>query len=167
MDMQVAAATSADQLELIRRLFRAYAAELEIDLGFQGFEAELAGLPGKYAPPTGGLWLATCDGEPAGCVAVRPLDAATCEMKRLYVCPPRRSGLGRRLAQVAVEFGRRAGYARMVLDTLERMTAPLRMYESMGFRRCQAYYPNPVADAVYLSMDLAAGDVVEPTRPRR
>ena len=90
-------ASFPEQIEQARSLFREYAAELQVDLCFQSFEAELASLPGKYGPPDGRLWLGVCEGEIAGCVALRKLDANTCEMKRLFVRPSfRRSGLGRR-----------------------------------------------------------------------
>src|SRR5580698_3193143 len=102
-------ATLAD-LDSIRAMLREYAAWLEVDLCFQNFEQELAGLPGEYAPPSGRLLLA----EGAGCVALRPIDREICEMKRLYVRPEHRgSGLGRQLIAAIIEEARGIGYARM------------------------------------------------------
>ena len=110
-----------DDLALVRQLFREYAESLEIDLAFQGFEAELAALPGKYAPPRGRVLLAFRGEEALGCVALRPVDDATCEMKRLFVRPAARGEqLGRRLAERICEEGRAAGYTRICLVTRSR-----------------------------------------------
>ncbi len=140
-------------------LFREYAATLPIDLSFQGFERELAELPGCYAEPAGCILLARLGGEPAGCVALRPLDvhapapsvsgrtAGTpdaCEMKRLYVRETGRGlGLGRRLAERIIAEARRIGYRRMLLDTLPTMAAANRLYELLGFYDVEPYYHNP------------------------
>ena len=142
-------------LDLLRGLFRAYAASIGVSLDFQDFDAELEGLPGDYAPPRGRLLLAWQEGEAIGCVALRPLEPEVCEMKRLYVGPAARaSGLGRRLAVRICEEARAAGYSRMRLDTLSTMTAALGLYESLGFRPIPAYYFNPIPGAVYLELDL-------------
>ena len=142
-------------LDLLRGLFRAYAASIGVSLDFQDFDAELEGLPGDYAPPRGRLLLAWQEGEAIGCVALRPLEPEVCEMKRLYVGPASRaSGLGRRLAVRICEEARAAGYSRMRLDTLSTMTAALGLYESLGFRPIPAYYFNPIPGAVYLELDL-------------
>ncbi len=119
------AETPAD-LDCVRELFTEYQHWLGIDLCFQGFEAELRALPGDYAPPGGCLLLARAGDEAVGVVGMRPLDGQACEMKRLWVRPPRRGrGLGRRLAEAVVEAGRRAGYAAMRLDTLARLEEEL------------------------------------------
>jgi ribosomal protein S18 acetylase RimI-like enzyme len=143
-------------LEATREIFREYAASLQVDLCFQGFEAELQGLPGQYASPAGGLWLAvTAGGDVAGCGAFRPLPEAdypdACEMKRLYVRPAHRgSGLGRRLALTLMDEARQCGYRTMLLDTLDEMEAAREMYASLGFEEVPPYYFNPIAGAHYL-----------------
>ena len=142
-------------MDNVRALFREYADWLQVDLCFQDFESELATLPGKYAPPAGGLWLARAGEDLAGVVGLRPLTAQTCEMKRLWV----RSGfrghaLGRRLANTAIEAGRRAGYAKICLDTLGFMTEARALYETLGFEEIPAYYDNPYEDVRYLQLDL-------------
>ncbi|WP_416181122.1 GNAT family N-acetyltransferase [Chloroflexus sp.] len=144
------------QLELIRSLFREYAASLPIDLGYQGFEAELASLPGAYAPPRGRLLLALVANEAAGCVALRPLSETVCEMKRLYVRPPfRKAGLGRQLADHIVAEATAIGYELMRLDTLPSMGSAIRLYEALGFTRCAPYYPTPIAETVFMERRLA------------
>ena len=151
----IAPAGGADEIETVRALFREYQRWLDVDLCFQGFEAELAGLPGAYVPPRGGLWLARVEGRLAGCVALRPLDAALCEMKRLWVRPDFRGlGLGRRLAETAIRAARAGGYAAMCLDTLANMAEAHVLYESLGFREIPAYYDNPLEDVRYLKLDL-------------
>lgn len=143
------------ELEVVRELFREYAAGLGIDLCFQGFDDELAMLPGKYAAPGGRLLLATEADKVLGCVALRPVDAQTGEMKRLYVRPAARGRqLGRRLAERICDEARRAGYSRICLDTLASMDAALSLYGSMGFRPVDAYVFNPLPDVMYLGLSL-------------
>ncbi len=140
-------------------LFTEYAAELDVDLCFQNFSQELAGLPGEYAPPRGTLLLARIDVEPAGCCALRPLDAVdypnACEMKRLYVRERfRRTGLGRQLAEAILDYARLAGYACVLLDTLDEMESARALYQELGFEEIPPYYHNPIEGAHYLKVDL-------------
>jgi len=148
-------ALTPQHLAFARTLFQEYAAGLGIDLSFQGFPAELAGLPGLYAPPHGRLLLARADGEAQGCVALRPLGDRVCEMKRLYVRPALRGqGLGKRLAQQVIAEARVAGYATMKLDTLASMRGAIRLYEALGFIRCAAYYDTPLPHTVFMELQL-------------
>ena len=139
-------------LEEVRALFLEYARELGFSLCFQGFDEELAALPGAYAPPRGALLLAP----ELGCVALRPLDAGTAEMKRLYLRPAARGqGLGLELAEAAIAEARALGYARMVLDTIaQTMDRAIAMYRALGFREIAPYYHNPIPGALYLELRL-------------
>lgn len=140
---------------VVRQLFREYADDLGIDLGFQGFEAELASLPGKYAPPQGRLMLARRAGEAMGCVALRPIDRETCEMKRLYVKAPFRAlRLGRHLAERICDEAREAGYRKICLDTLPGMSSAIHLYSKLGFQPIAPYVFNPIEGAVFLGLDL-------------
>lgn len=153
---------SPDSPELIaatREILREYASHLNIDLGFQDFDAELATLPGEYAAPTGQLLLAFVDGALAGCGGLRALPDAdhanACEMKRLYVRPAfRRFGLGRLLAEALLDEARRAGYSALLLDTLDDMEAARELYASLGFEEVAPYYFNPIQGAHYLKVEL-------------
>ncbi len=155
--MPITPASFPTDVPAITQLFRAYAASLPIDLGYQGFDGELAALPGKYAPPHGALLLARDDnGAALGCVAMRPLDEpGVCEMKRLYVAPVGRGrGLGRALAQAIIETARAAGYREMRLDTLASMTEAQALYRALGFTEIGAYYATPIENTVFMSLKL-------------
>ena len=158
-EIRIVDADSAALLESARAIIREYAAGLGVDLSFQDFEGEMAGLPGEYGPPAGALLLAFVDGQLAGCGAMRPLAdvdyANACEMKRLYVRPAFRGfGIGRLLAQRLLERAREAGYANMLLDTLDDMESARGLYEALGFEEIPPYYYNPIAGAHYLRADL-------------
>jgi GNAT superfamily N-acetyltransferase len=149
-------AEGPDRLEDIRGLFLEYAASLEVDLCFQGFEAELATLPGRYAPPDGALILALVDGQVAGCVALRRIEQDVCEIKRLFVREAYRGlGLGRALVGRAVTEAQTRHYRLMRLDTLPSMGAALALYEAMGFVATDPYVHNPIEGARYLELDLS------------
>jgi|SRR5688572_3312163 len=138
-----------------RELFLEYQGAIGVSLCFQDFERELAQLPGDYAPPRGGLWLAEARGELAGCVAFRALPANDAEMKRLYVRPAFRGlGLGRRFVDVVIAAGRAAGYEALKLDTLPSMAEAQRLYEAMGFVETSRYNDNPIGGTRFLSYDL-------------
>lgn len=143
-------------LDTVRQLFREYGNELNENLCFQGFDAELAHPLKKYGPPGGIIFLALWEGEPAGCIALTPLKApGECEMKRLYVRPAwRRYGIGRVLVDALLGEARRLRYTVMKLDTLQRLQAAIRLYEQYGFGYAQAYYENPIGDVVYMEKRL-------------
>jgi len=168
-------------LEEVRKLFLEYAASTGLDLSFQGFDHELATLPGKYARPQGRLLLLIEDGRPGGCVGMRSLEGRrpaasrraswpggsisqnssnptverTCEMKRFYIRPEFRGrGLGRVLANRIIDEARQAGYTTMLLDTLPTMTAAIALYERLGFHDTALYTHNPVPGTRFFELVL-------------
>lgn len=146
-----------DDLIALAALFEAYAASLDVDLGYQDFASELVALPGKYARPEGELLLARRNGqEPIGCVGLRPLPSeGVCEMKRLYVAPNGRgSGVGKALMLAIIEEGRQRGYREMWLDTLPTMAAAQAMYLGAGFEPLEPYYDTPVSGTLFLRLVL-------------
>ena len=160
----------AADIALARLLFAEYAQWLKVDLCFQGFDEELATLPGAYAPPRGRLLLAGTSGQAFGCIALRPLDtdsgcgggarvepagALVAEVKRLYVQPAHRGqGWGERLARAVIDEARAIGYREVKLDTLDWMTAARALYAGVGFRECAPYYHNPLPGVVYMALAL-------------
>ena len=160
--VEILSPRNAADHEAVKALFREYAESLGFSLAYQDFETELAGFPGKYAPPEGALLLATADGEAAGTVALRKLEQGICEMKRLYVKPAFRGrrtadgrSIGRALAEDIVAIGRDRGYQRLRLDTIGgKMRQALSLYRSMGFVEIPPYYASPIPDTAYLELVL-------------
>ena len=151
LDLTIAPAEGPDALATVRGLFVAYAQSLGFSLCFQGFDEELATLPGKYAPPGGALLLAGTH----GVVGVRPLGDGIAEMKRLYVAPPARGqGLGQALALAAIASARGAGHRAIRLDTLNSMKEAVALYRDLGFREIPRYYDNPLEGAHYFELAL-------------
>lgn len=154
--IEILQAETPDHLQEARALFEEYAASLGFDLDFQGFETELAGLPGAYAPPRGRLLLAFHDGRAAGCVALREIEAGVCEMKRLYVRPHFRAlRIGRALAEAVIAEAREIGYSRMRLDTVPSMGRAQDLYRTLGFREIPPYRFNPIPGTAFLELRLA------------
>ena len=148
-----------EALATVRELFQEYADTLNVNLDFQDFENELATLPGDYAGPRGAILLAWVGGAVAGCCALRPLDttnyANAAEMKRLYVRKAFRGfGLGQELAEGTLDAARRAGYACVLLDTLDEMESARALYASLGFEEIPPYYHNPLPGSHYLKVDI-------------
>jgi len=153
--LKVRIVETGQDLDEVRRLFIEYAEWLAIELSFQGFAEELARLPGEYVAPRGTLFLCTIEDAAAGCIAVRLWEGNTCEMKRLHVRPAFRGrGCGRFLAEQAIVWAAKAGYRRMVLDTLPIMKEAKRLYESLGFRDIAPYRANPIPGARFMALDL-------------
>ncbi len=170
---RVRPARSEEDMAVAARLFTVYTDGLGIDLSFQSFAEELAGLPGKYSPPRGELLLARSADNDAvlGCVAVRPFDGGTtepappgtrggsskrrCEMKRLYVCPEARgTGTGEALGRAILRKAAELGYDEALLDTLPSMVSAVRLYRKLGFVEIPPYYPSPISGTKFYSKDL-------------
>lgn len=140
-------------------MFREYASTLGFSLAYQGFEAELAGLPGRYASPRGRILLAEMGGEVIGCVALREIGriesdspgAVVCEMKRMYVRPAGRGrGVGRLLAVRLIEEARAIGYTVMKLDSDAGFDAAIGLYRSLGFVDVPCYNDDVHPDTVWM-----------------
>jgi len=155
--MRIRQAQTKTEIEEVRKLFQEYEALLGVDLSFQGFKDELAGLPGKYSRPSGDLLIGVMEDRISGCVALRRSDNGVCEMKRLFVRPEARGkGLGRQLAQDIIAAAQSLGYSLMRLDTLGRLAEAMHLYETLGFKRIDPYYKNPLPGVVYWELDLKA-----------
>ena len=154
--IEILQAETSEQIEETQKLFREYEKWLELDICFQGFEAELANLPGKYAEPDGRLLLILVDGKIAGCIALRKLEESICEMKRLYLRDEFRGfGLGNKLIERLIEEARLIGYKEMRLDTLpDKMAKAVKLYETYGFRPIPAYYHNPYSETLFMELVL-------------
>lgn len=154
--MRIENAEGAEFLETVRTLFREYETNIRVSLCFQGFEEELASLPGAYAQPSGRLLVAFDWDEPAGCGAFRQLENGVCEMKRLFVRPEHQGkAIGAALARALIEQAIEAGYSRMRLDTMPSMTRAITMYRALGFKEIPAYRFNPVPGSMFFELRLA------------
>jgi GNAT superfamily N-acetyltransferase len=152
--------TTPEQIEQVRNLFLEYRAQLPVDYCFRKFDAEIAALPGEYAPPGGTLLLATVVGQPVGCIALRPFPAeGTCEMKRLYVRPTFRGGnLGRKLVERLFDEARALGYRSMRLDSYApMMQAAVALYRKLGFREIPPDPLEPTEGLIYMGLPLQQG----------
>src|SRR6476661_2748451 len=146
-----------DDRAIVEMLFREYVTSLAEDISFQNVDDELAGLPGKYARPTGVVLIAREGDEAAGAIAYRMVEPGVCEMKRLYVRPAfRGSGLGRELANELIEDARERGYRTMLLDTLASMQAARALYRDLGFAPVEPYYDNPLPGVMYMALELTS-----------
>jgi len=153
--VKIISAKTVAHIDTVRRLFREYENFLGVDLCFQDFEKELTELPGKYALPQGALLLALVDEEVAGCVAVRKFETNICEMKRLYIRPHYRGDkIGRMLAEKIIAEAIKLGYSKMLLDTLTPLKEAMALYRSLGFRKRDPYYHNPLPGVVYWELNL-------------
>jgi ribosomal protein S18 acetylase RimI-like enzyme len=153
--IQIINAQEQDLYQKVRELFMQYADSLDFDLEFQGFNQELATLPGHYAPPDGCILLAEESGRFLGCVALRPLEDKICEMKRLYVKPDYRGrGIGRILACSIIDRAREIGYAKMRLDTISTMQEARTLYYSLEFKNIKAYRYSPLDEPSFMELEL-------------
>lgn len=157
--IRIVPAIAPGEIETVQALFREYAASIGGEICFQGFEKELAGLPGEYAPPNGRLYLAYVNDAVAGCVGLRKIGEGICEMKRLYVRPLHRGkGVGRQLVLELFKDAREIGYSKMRLDTLPSMKRAQELYQALGFKPTEPYRPNPVPGALFFELDLLKFD---------
>ena len=155
--MKLIKVASESDLREARALFIEYASSLGFDLSFQGFDEEIACLPGEYSQPDGCILLAYEDSNVAGCVALRKLADGVCEMKRMYARPTfRGKGIGRALALEVIHIARNSGYERMRLDTMPSMREAIELYRRLGFREIEAYRYNPVEGALFMELLLHA-----------
>jgi putative acetyltransferase len=154
--IELSQATLPEQIEQVRALFLEYGGSLGFSLCFQSFDEELKTLPGAYGPPDGKLILARHAGQPAGCIAMRKLDAGICEMKRLYVRPEARgNSLGRVLVEHLIAEARAMGYTRMRLDTVgSAMQSAIALYRRMGFEEIAPYSNIPIDTAIWMELVL-------------
>jgi len=152
----IIAAATPERVEQARALFLEYAKSIGFSLCFQNFDAELAALPGDYAPPRGRLLLAECGGLLAGCGALHELSPEICEMKRLYLRPQfRGKGVGRAIAERLISDAREIGYGRMRLDTVGPvMKDAVAMYRKLGFKEIDPYRANPMPGTLYMELKL-------------
>jgi len=153
--MQIITATQPADIERVRLLFQEYWDSFDFTPCFQNFSQEVAELPGKYALPGGALALALVDDSPAGCAALRRVDDARCEFKRLYVRPGfRRHGTGKALLHWVFDTARDLGYREIVADTMPVMQRALEMYLRAGFELTGPYGADPTPGAIYIRYTL-------------
>jgi putative acetyltransferase len=154
-EVDVRVAESAEDLAVVRQLWREYWDSIGLPMDFQGFETEVAGLPGVYAAGGGALLLAFQKDEPAGTIALRRLNDKSGEVKRLYLRPEFRGyGLGRRLLSEVIQQAQGFQYDCLYADTLPSMMEALSLYQRVGFERVEAYSNTPTPNAIYLRLKL-------------
>lgn len=153
--MEIDIKLAYDDLENVKLLFNEYTAMLGVNLAFQGYDAEIKNLPGKYAMPSGRLYIAYCGNKAAGCIALRKFGEDGCEMKRLFVRPEyRHLKIGKKLVDKIIEDAHELKYKHMVLDTLSNLHGAVALYKKSGFHEVEAYYENPLDNVLYFKLDL-------------
>lgn len=154
--MEIIQAVTDQQIAEAKAIFREYETWLGMSLCFQGFKEELAGLPGKYAPPNGRLYLAYSGDEVIGCIAMREIEPGICEMKRLYLREAARgNGVGNQLIELVIRDAKSMGYEKMRLDTYPpKMGKAVDLYRSHGFCEIPSYYDNPNEDVLFMEKSL-------------
>lgn len=148
----------------IRTLFQEYEKELDENLCFQSFEAELKDPLKKYGSPKGVLYIAEWNDAVAGCIALTDISenistmlSTVCEMKRLYVRPQfRKHKIGRAMVEQLMKDAEELGYKTMKLDTLQKLQPAITLYRQYGFTETTAYYENPLPGVVYMEKRLVA-----------
>lgn len=150
--IEIIQAETAGHIEQARTLFREYEKWFGMNLCFQNFDEEVAGLPGKYAPPEGRLFLAFVDKKLAGCIALRKLEEKICEMKRLFVRENfQGTGLGKILIGKLLKEAELIGYEKIRLDTFPpKMGKAVSIYRKYGFCEIEPYYQNPYGDTLFM-----------------
>lgn len=148
------AATEADVAQ-VRALVRAHGDARSTTPGVEYVYADADGLPGPYVAPLGGLWLTLAEGSGVGCVALRPIDESSAEVKRMFVDAQWRGrGVGRALLGTLIDGARRRGYASLRLGTLHDMAAAQSLYRSVGFRPIERYRMDELIDTRFFELDL-------------
>ena len=154
----IRAASTEHDIAEVRRLVLTHAAVRATTPGVEYMLADAERMPGPYVPPRGGLWLAMHDEIGVGCVALRPLDEGSAEVKRMFVDEAWRGrGVGRALMETLVAGARERGYATLRLGTLEDMKAAQRLYASLGFRPVERYRPDELMDTLFYERELGTG----------
>jgi putative acetyltransferase len=156
-DFTIHLADKPTLIDAFRALCIEYQNSLPFSLCFQGFDAEMASLPGKYAPPRGRMYVALAAGDtrPVGCAAIRELEPSIAELKRMYVIPDYRGrGVARAIASRLVEDARAIGHRQIKLDTSGDMHPAQALYRSLGFLPTDRYNDDPMEDTLYFAMKL-------------
>jgi GNAT superfamily N-acetyltransferase len=153
--LTVREATAPRDVDEVRRLVLEYAAGHAATPGVESMRADAAALPGAYTPPRGGLWLARAGEQGVGCVALRPLDSTTAEVKRMYVDPASRgAGVGRALLEALIAGARARGYEMLRLGTLDDMATAQGLYRSLGFKPIPRYRSDELVDTRFFELAL-------------
>jgi len=155
----IRAASSEHDIAEVRRLVLAHAAVRATTPGVEYMRADAERMPGPYVPPRGGLWLAVHDDVGVGCVALRPIDEGSAEVKRMFVDEAWRGrGVGRALMETVIAAAHERGYATLRLGTLDDMKAAQQLYESLGFRPIDRYRPDELVDTLFYELELRTGE---------
>jgi ribosomal protein S18 acetylase RimI-like enzyme len=149
-------AKSSSDYEIAIKLFKEYASQIGIDLGFQNFNEEIENLESKYSRPKGVIYIAYNDeNSPVGCFGIRAFDSTICELKRMYLKEEARGlGIGKLMMKKSITVAKELGYDKMRLDTLSSMLPAVGLYEKSGFYEIEPYYFNPIEEAKYFEISL-------------
>jgi GNAT superfamily N-acetyltransferase len=88
----------------------------------------------------GAFFIAYVDDVPSACGAYRRIEAATAEVKRMWVDPERRGlRLGAAILRTIEDAARAEGFTELRLETGEHLEAAVGLYRSFGFEQCEPW----------------------------
>ncbi len=100
----------------------------------------------ELRPPRGVFIVASADGEPLACGAIKPITRHVGYLKRMWVADSVRGlGFGRRILSALESEARALGFKTLRLETNRALTEAIRLYKSSGYIEVAPFNDEPYA----------------------